>query len=372
MIRVAFLVSGDQQSPMAYRARAFAQRLSNRYDIRVAYREGNKFLAILRFCRFLWSAKPNLVYVFDISYSTVLAAFVLRLVYGNPVIVETGDEIYELMRSSGNRGRLGLWLTYWLQEFSLKADQAVVRGHFHQELLKGRGINAEVIPDGVDTRQVFPKDGAALRERFGVNGELTIGLVGSSVWSEKLQMCYGWELVELLRLMKDQPVKGIIIGDGSGIAHLRARSRQYEIEDKIIFVGRVAYEQLPEHLAMIDVCLSTQTNDIVGQVRTTGKLPLYLAAGRFVLATRVGEAARVLSDEMLVNYEGVKDVDYPRKLKQRVDSILANRDSVDVSRESTAIAEKHFDYAVLIEQLAVIIDRALLAEDQKRRLVPIV
>lgn len=366
MIRIAFLVSGDQHSPMAYRARAFAERLNSRYDVRVAYRRGNKFLAIVRFCKFLWSAKPNLVYIFDISYSTVFAAFLHRLFHRSPVIVETGDEIYELMRSSGNRSRLGLWLTYWLQELSLRADQVVVRGHFHQELLKRRGIKAAVIPDGVDTSQVRPKDGKALRKRFAVNGELTIGLVGSSVWSEKLQMCYGWELIELLRLMKDQPVKGIMIGDGSGIAHLQARCREYGIEDKIVFIGRIAYGELPDHLAMIDVCLSTQTNDVVGQVRTTGKLPLYLAAGRFVLATRVGEAALVLNDDMLVDYEGVKDADYPRKLKERLGSILANRDSVDVSRESTAIAEKHFDYAVLTEQLAVIIDRALLAEDEHR------
>jgi hypothetical protein len=51
----------------------------------------------------------------------------------------------------------------------------------------------------------------------------------------------------------------------------------------------------------MDICLSTQTNDVVGWVRTTGKLPLYLAAGRYVLASRVGEAARVLPEEMLVD-----------------------------------------------------------------------
>ena len=357
---------------MGYRARAFAERLSDRYDIHIAYREGNKIGALLRFGKFLRSARPQVAYVFDISYSAVLAAFLHRALHRKLVVVETGDEIYELMRSSGNRSRVGLWLTYWLQELSFKADQIVVRGHFHQELLKRRGINAEVIPDGVDTRRFSPKDGAGLRRRFGVNGELTIGLVGSSVWSEKLQMCYGWELIEVLRLMKDQPVKGIMIGDGSGIAHLKDRCREYEIEDKIIFIGRVAYEDLPNHLGMIDVCLSTQTNDIVGQVRTTGKLPLYLAAGRFVLATKVGEAALVLNDGMLVDYDGVKDLEYPRKLKQRVDSILMDRDRIDVSDQNIAIAEKHFDYGVLSERLAAVIEAALRAGDEKRVRAPVI
>src|ERR1043165_5592744 len=336
---------------MGYRARAFAERLSDRYDIHIAYREGNKIGALLRFGKFLRSARPQVAYVFDISYSAVLAAFLHRALHRKLVVVETGDEIYELMRSSGNRSRVGLWLTYWLQELSFKADQIVVRGHFHQELLKRRGINAEVIPDGVDTRRFSPKDGAGLRRRFGVNGELTIGLVGSSVWSEKLQMCYGWELIEVLRLMKDQPVKGIMIGDGSGIAHLKDRCREYKIEDKIIFIGRVAYEDLPNHLGMINVCLSTQTNDIVGQVRTTGKLPLYLAAGRFVLASKVGEAAIVLDEKMLVQYEGVKDQNYPQKLRERIESIITNPELLNLAADNVDVAKKNFDYAVLAERL---------------------
>src|SRR5262245_4798003 len=121
MIRVAFIVSGDRQSPMGHRARAFAERLGDRYNIHIAYREGNKLGALFRFCKTLWSTKPRVIYIFDISYSAVLAAFLYRLLHRNHVIVETGDEIYELMRSSGNRSRFGLLLTYWLQELSFKA-----------------------------------------------------------------------------------------------------------------------------------------------------------------------------------------------------------------------------------------------------------
>jgi len=256
-----------------------------------------------------------------------------------------------------------LWLTRRLEKFSLRiADRLVVRGSYHQEWLAQQGFSADVLQDGVDAAQFRLQNGTEMRQQYGVNGELTVGLVGSSIWSEKLQMCYGWELVELLRLMKDQPVKGIMIGDGSGIAHLKARSREYGIEEKLIFVGRVEYEQLPTYLGMIDICLSTQTNDIVGQVRTTGKLPLYLAAGRFILASRVGEASLVLSDPMLVDYDGVKDFDYPRKLRQRINSILTDRETLNVSAQAIALAQKHFDYSVLSAHLARIIEAAVAHE----------
>src|SRR5439155_17871072 len=108
-------------------------------------------------------------------------------------------------------------------------------------------------------------------------------------------------------------VKGVVIGDGSGLPILRARCREYGIEDRVLFLGRLPYEELPRYLGLIDVCLSTQTNDLVGQVRTTGKLPLYLAAGRYVLASRVGEAARVLDADMLVDHDGQVDTGYPQR-----------------------------------------------------------
>ena len=70
-----------------------------------------------------------------------------------------------------------------------------------------------------------------------------------------------------------------------------------------MFAGRRPLTELPALLAACDICLSTQTNDVPGNVRTTGKLPLYLACGRYILASNVGEAARVLPPEMLVPYD---------------------------------------------------------------------
>jgi glycosyltransferase involved in cell wall biosynthesis len=172
-------------------------------------------------------------------------------------------------------------------------------------------------------------------------------------------MCYGWELVETLRLLKDKPVKGIMIGDGSGISHLKSRCREYGIEDKILFFGRIPYEDLNQYLQLIDICLSTQTNNLVGKVRTTGKLPLYLAADRYVLASHVGEAALVLDKEMLVSYEGVKDSGYPEKLKERVERILDNPEILKRSTNAVALARQNFDYSILAERMKSLIEGSI-------------
>jgi glycosyltransferase involved in cell wall biosynthesis len=172
-------------------------------------------------------------------------------------------------------------------------------------------------------------------------------------------MCYGWELVETIRLLRDVPVKGVVIGDGSGIPHLRARCRDYGIEDRVLFLGRIPFEQLSSYLNLIDVCLSTQTNDVVGQVRTTGKLPLYLATGRYILASRVGEAARVLDEDMLVEYEGVKDTTYPAKLAERIVRLVDRPDLQARGAANRMTASRNFDYSVLAPRVGAVIDAAL-------------
>ncbi len=357
MTKVVFIINGERNSAMGYRARALATPLRDRFDIQLAYRTGNRVAALLRFVKFLAGAKPQLTYVFDMSYSGVLAAWFHRLVFRNRLVIETGDAIYELMRSTGNRGRFGLELTRWLENFSLRtADGIVVRSRNHQQLLKRRGVISDVVQDGVDTTEFQLQDVAELRQRHGLDGTQTVGLVGSSIWSEKLRMCYGWELIELLRLLPDAPVKGVIIGDGSGIPHLKARCREYGIEDRVLFLGRLPHEQLPRYLNLIDVCLSTQTNDAVGQVRTSGKLPQYLATGRYVLASEVGEAALVLAPQMLVPYEGVQDPEYPKKLAERVTKILAEPEKLADGARNIALAQEHFEYAKLAARLGDVIE----------------
>lgn len=336
---------------MGIRARSFEERLRDEFNVQLAYRATNKVLSIWDFFRFLTRLRPHVCYVFDMSFSGVIAAGVYRLLSRCRVVVDTGDAIYELSKSTGNRGALGLWLTRLLERYAFAiSDRLVVRSHPHQELLARKGILASVVPDGVDTGQFFPRDEAQLRGELGLDGCTVIGLVGSLVWSPRWQMCYGSELVEVIDRLGDLPVKGLIVGDGSGMAELQKQILARGLEQRILFAGRLPYDQLPRYLNIMDICLSTQTNDVAGQVRTTGKLPLYLACGRFVMASEVGEAARVLPPAMLVPYHGTKDDQYGARLSERIRSLLQhppNRPSAGI----VAIANQHFEYGVLAARI---------------------
>ena len=350
-LNLLFLVNGEPDSAIGIRARSFEERLRSDFRVHVAYRSTHKLYAILRFFWLLLRRRPELCYVIDIGYSGVLAARLYRMISRCRVAVDTGDAIYELSRNSGRRG-IRLWLTRRLEELALSmSDRVVVRSHPYQEWLASRGKTADVIPDGVDTAEFAPRPVDDLRRQYGLEGYLVVGLVGSLIWNDRWQMCYGWELIELIDQLRDRPVKGFIIGDGSGLQRLKAQCVARGLEGRIVFTGWIAYDDLPQHLSLLDVCLSTQTNDTAGQVRTTGKLPLYLASGRFVLASALGEAARVLPTEMLVQYNGTKDNEYPSRLAARVQTLLEHPEYLQQREASILIAQTHFDYNFLAGRL---------------------
>lgn len=358
--RVAFVVNGTPGSPMSTRAEAFARALEADFDGVLLHRQPRKLHAIAELVSGLRALRPEAVYVLDLGYSGVAAAALHGVLGRCPRVVDTGDAIAALARSVGGRGRAGELLTEGLEQFGLRtADAIVVRGTFHQRLLAAQGLASTVVQDGVHVEEFLPRPATELRRKLGLEGVLTVGILGSSLWSERLQVAVGWELVELMRLLKGRPVKGVLIGDGSGVPHLRERCRRYGIEEQVRFIDRVPYASVPEYLGALDVVLSTQSNDVVGQVRTTGKLPLYMANGRFILATDVGEASLVLPHEMRVPYEGVVDSTYPSRLAERVEGLLARPERLRAGEALVGVARERFDYTVLAARVREVLARVM-------------
>jgi glycosyltransferase involved in cell wall biosynthesis len=357
--RVAFVVNGGPHSAMAERAGAFATRLADRFDCHTVFRTGGKVGALARMVRALAAVAPDVCYVLDLAASGVAAAGAYRHATGVPFVLDTGDAVVELGQALG-RGPAGVAATRGLEAYALRAAAAVVvRGSYHRDLLAARGIRAEFVPDGVAVDQFAPPTVPARDS----SGPLVIGLVGSSVWVPARQTCYGWELVEVVRRLRGRltrPVRGVLIGDGTGVEVLRQRVADYGLGDAIEFAGRVPYTELPARLNGFDVCLSTQSNDVIGRVRTTGKLPIYLAAGRFVLASRVGEAARALPPDMLVDFAGETDPDYPAKLAARIEDLVGRGTDFSVRPECVALAREHFEYDYLAPRVGRIVDRVLV------------
>jgi glycosyltransferase involved in cell wall biosynthesis len=360
----AFIVNGAEDSAMGRRARGLARGLDETWQLSFLYRPaGGRLQAALSFFRELRELRPRLLYVLDMAAPGVAAALPFRLIGATAVVIDTGDEITALARSAQLRGSAGVAGTWLLEECGLKlASHIVVRGFFHQELLTRRGIASTWIPDGFERELFYPPAAPSSR-----NSDLCIGLVGSVIWNGSLDVTYGYDLVELVARLADLPVRGVLVGDGSGLERLRAHAQARGVIDRITFAGRVPYPELRPWLHSFDVALSTQTNDLVGQVRTTGKLPLYLACGCFLLASRVGEAARVLPEEMLVDYDGARDPHYPSRAAAHLRDLVAKRTPFRALGLAAAERLAHnYVYDRLSLQLASLVARLAPTSEQRR------
>jgi len=353
-LKLLFLINGSKASAAGIRAEMFAANLPKSWEIRFNYRPTSKWKGILPFIQSAIRFQPDIIYVMDTAYTGVLAGCIAKKMLRCKLITDTGDIAFELAKSTGRYSAKQLALIHWIEQLAInQSDALVVRGSYHKLWLEQQGIySATFVPDGVDTSVVKPMDATTSKAELGLDKSLVVGLVGTMAWSEQHQMCYGWDVVEALGMLQDVPINALLVGDGDGRIILEQRVCELEISDRVQFIGQVSYNDLPRYLSAMDVCISTQSNDLVGMVRTTGKLPLYLAYGKYVVATDVGEAKRVLPGlGCLLPYEGVRDDNHPARLATHLRNLVLNRQGIEVSEKAQQTAKTHFDYVLLTQRI---------------------
>lgn len=345
-----FFVNSTETGAAGIRAKLLAEKLPPEWEICFNYRPISKWKGILTFLNSALLFRPDIIYVMDTAYTGVLAGYISKKLIGCKLITDTGDVAYELAKSTGNYYPKQLALIHWVEQLALThSDCLIVRGSYHQSWLNNKGIqNVFFVPDGVKLSSIRSVDVTALKTELGLIHHLVVGVVGTLTWSDKHQMCYGWDIIEALSFLKDLPIKALIVGDGNGRSILKSRAEELEVIDHVIFTGQVAYDELSRYICAMNVCVSTQSNDLIGMVRTTGKLPLYLAYGKYVIATDVGEAKKVLPGiGCLLPYDGVRDDNHPFRLAQQLRKIFAEPQLLEITEQAQKVAQKNFDYDLL-------------------------
>ena len=305
----------------------------------------------------LLRARPRLVYLIDIGMSTTVATPIAKAL-GVRVVIDTGDLAYELARSVGSRSQVGLAAVWVGDRMVMRlADHVVVRGTEHLKLVGS--TPATYAPD-LAPDEAEPTSGEQIREQLGITDEFVVGLIGSLNWAPRTKTAYGWDLIESLEFTSPDAV-ALIIGDGDARARLERRASELGVAGRCRFVGQVGPSRIAEWVGAMDTAISTQTNDDVGAVRTTGKLPLYLACGCPVLASDVGEARRLLGPlGWTIRYDGDVDRGYPRRLAAAVEAWRLDRDGASARRaQALELARSHFDPVTVRGQVRVVVEDLL-------------
>ena len=118
----------------------------------------------------------------------------------------------------------------------------------------------------------FDRPGVSLRQSLGIPPDaLVIGIIGTLDWIPRFPYCYGYELKLALQQVRRHDAYALIVGGGSGLAHLAG--------PRVILPGPVPRESIPDYLATMDFASLPQSCDQLGSFRYSTKLPEFIAAG---------------------------------------------------------------------------------------------
>ncbi len=239
------------------------------------------------------------------------AALALRRL-GRAAAVVCDD--YDFTPGGYNRSRLRRrWVAATENRLLRRADRVVCVG----EMLARRreadcGCRPEVIPNGVDYEAFAPAAGKPPHPP-------TLIYVGGLEYWTGLDLALD-ALPGLRARFPELRLRIVGYGDPAYGAHLRRRIREEGLEEAVEWVGRVAYEALPEQLATADIGLAMFEPNDLRRYAFSLKVVEYMAAGVVPVATRDTQSAALA----LAHGAGVEAGYDARSLEQAVAGLLAD------------------------------------------------
>lgn len=146
-----------------------------------------------------------------------------------------------------------------------------------------------VVPNGVDVSRFHPGiSGDGIRSRYGIGSALTVGFTGS------LKPWHGVDLLlDAFHRVALPDWRLLIVGEGPEGESLRVLAHELGIRDQVIFTGAVHHDEIPGYVAAFDIAAAPYRGSADFYFSPL-KLYEYLATGRAVIASRVGQIAHTV------------------------------------------------------------------------------
>jgi phosphatidyl-myo-inositol dimannoside synthase len=234
--------------------------------------------------------RPDVLHCGDL-YPPGVIAIILKKMFGVPFVAYCHGEDITLTDERRFQPRLRD-LIY------RSADAIIANGEFAVQNLLRIGIKREKIhkiTPGLDISSFYPEvRDTGLTQKYGIGTELVLVTVARLVSRKG----HSRVIRTLAKLRSDvPPFKYVIVGRGPLETELRALTVELNLQDRVIFAGFVADNQLNHHYNLADVVVMPNTGED-GDVEGFGMVFLEAnAAGKPVIGGRSGGTAEAILDK---------------------------------------------------------------------------
>ncbi len=268
-----------------------------------------------------YTRKSDIVHLAKTIPKSTMATHLARCIEGKPLVVELDDWDsiggFASKSKSPLSGKLVLTaLEEWIPRHS---DLVIVVSKTLYDRILDMGVSKEQIlylPISVDLEQFNPRiPREEIRDKLRLENCPTIIYVG-------VMMREGVEWRFLLKTMAQvrreiQDARLLVVGYGPALPEMKRYARGLQIEDSVLFVGGQPHGRIPSYLAAADVAIHMLGDQyLIDRARCNTKIIEYMATGKPIVATDIGEVHEALRDDAGILVKGHTPEDYAEAVKR--------------------------------------------------------
>jgi len=238
------------------------------------------------------------------SVPAVIAAYIAK----KPLHYDWDDWEEKIWYESCGRGLhsrfIGISFKVLERWLPVLADSVSCASSYLKELTRKCGVKEDSIfdtPVGADLDKFKPGlDGRRIKKKYNIKGDLVL-YIGQLHGAQ-----YADLFIKAVRIVlhKHQNVSFMIVGEGFLEHKLKKLAFDLGLTKKIIFTGAVDHEDIPYYIAAADICVAPFKETKVSLCKSPLKIVEYLASGKPVVASLVGEVRNMAGGCAVLTKEG--------------------------------------------------------------------
>ena len=154
-------------------------------------------------------------------------------------------------------------------------------------------------------------------------------------------------LPKTAKMLKNENVKFVIVGDGRYQPEFERQIREKKVQEKFIMIPRVPAERIPEILSACEAGFISFTKTPLYEKTIPAKLQSYMACGKAIIASALGETRRVIEEAGCGVCTEIGD---PEALAEGIREMM-KAGCAEMGQKARRYFDAHFDKKKLMDEM---------------------